>query len=396
MIPCKQCGHVNPLGTLYCHQCGSPIQMDVSAIEHSVGETKDKYRRDQVFKAGRNAITVSGFLFLCAVVFSLSMVPDMPVRRFGYPPDLAPKDVFVAENALSVEGSGGPAPELPPPDQIAEGGAMINLMEWRRGEADFILGRFGVDLTQIGNWQIALMKAQNQETGLWDQDDKTGIRIPDPHVATGLALLALQAYPVLPEIQGRCELAWRAIKKKAVLGDPGMSKLGRALCLFALVDAGQLTKDEIRRAASRLSDGSQPDWQVLALSSFPPERRPYRLAALVRQVDAPIWQHLLQPFSDSEVLEGGEEGYDADLFSDAYLPSLDPLDRVAWSNAAWRLGLNPRLLDETLKKWSRADPPPRAPDDLREKAGRIADLSLVILACTPSLRAPVVWLAREP
>ncbi len=387
MMRCQECGHDNEIGTLFCHACGAQLDIHYDQIQQSViagnADAKDK----KIFDAGRSTLNLGMILFLIAAVFYFALVPDMPPQRYPAFPPTAMEEIFTASEHWSstIKNDGSAETMVEDRDQP------LDLIAWRRHEADLVLGQTVGELRNIYNHSAMIANMRDREDGLWHTGE-------DVLAASGLALLAIQAYAYPADSRSSSEKArlltkitdkaLAALERKVL--DTNRSTLGRSLALMALVEGGVLDDDELADARAVFIKGDHPEWHSLALMTIPPGQRPDLIAALRRQVDGKdVWEHLLDPYSDKPIVDE----VPGELFEEAFVDQLGPLDRVAWSNIAWRYGVAPKLLKRKLKAWSEVDPPPQGPPELRSLAGgELADRALLVLACSAPLRVPVIWL----
>ena len=58
MIICQKCGHENPLGTLYCRNCGEKISMTASTVMGGMANDQAADRLNQLYRYSRNAMSL--------------------------------------------------------------------------------------------------------------------------------------------------------------------------------------------------------------------------------------------------------------------------------------------------------------------------------------------------
>lgn len=376
MIPCKTCGGMNPIGTMFCLTCGCQLEISPEDLKRSIQATNKSEAGDLAFGSAKTWCSLAGFLLFASLFFYVILVPTpkspppMPV-----PSRMDTSQIFAPTNAWS-----GKIVAPNSADQNITKTNSFSLVEWRKEQWDAALGSVEMSVTNITNWQIEILNAQGPD-GAWSKG------ATDKVATTALMVLALQAYPVIKEIHQRVPKGLEVLRR--ILPDNGatVSPLARTLAFMALMESGTLTVAQIRTISPLIPDGFEPRWQSLALLTIPPEFRPTKIAALRAKIIDPIWKHLLDPLSDRPMITE----VNAELFSEAGLASLTPLDRIAWTHTAWRLGINPVLLKRTVEEWSKTEVPARADADLRQIVGPLADRALAILACTAQLRAPSGW-----
>jgi hypothetical protein len=376
MIFCKTCGGNNPIGTMFCLTCGCQLEITPEDIKRSVQATNKNEAADLAFGAARTWCSLAGFLFFASLFFYIILVPTPK----SPPPMPVPSRMDTAQIFAPTSAWSGKI-VAPNAEQNIPKTTSFSLVEWRKEQWDAALGSVELNVTNITNWQVEILNAQGKEDGSWSKG------ATDKVAATALMVLALQAYPVIKEIHQRVPKGLEFLRP--ILRDNGasVSPLARTLAFMALLESGTLTDSQIRSVSLQNASGDEPRWQCLALLTLPAEFRPPRIAALRGKITDPIWKHLLDPFSDKAMITE----VNSELFSEAGLASLSPLDRIAWAHTAWRLGINPILFKRTVEEWSKAEVPARADADLRQAVGPLADRALAILACTAQLRAPSGW-----
>lgn len=376
MIPCKTCGGMNPIGTMFCLTCGCQLEVTPDDLRRSIQATNKSEAGDLAFGSAKTWCSLAGFLLFASLFFYIILAPTpkspppMPV-----PSRMDTSQIFAPTNAWSGK--------IVAPSNVEQNNpktTSFSLVEWRKEQWDAALGSVALSVTNITNWQVEILNAQGPD-GSWSKGAE------DKVAATALMVLALQAYPVIKEIHQRVPKGLEVLRR--ILPDEGasVSPLARTLAFMALMESGTLTEAQIRRVSPYFIGDDEPRWNCLALLTIPPEFRPTKIAALRAKITDPIWKHLLDPFSDRPMITE----VNAELYSEAGLASLTPLDRIAWAHTAWRLGINPVLFKRTVEEWSKTEVPARADADLRQIVGPLADRALAILACTAQLRAPSGW-----
>lgn len=378
MIPCQVCGTVNRLGALYCANCGSKIDISLAQVQGSVFQQASADTASRSFLAGRNAIAIGSFLLVSGLILRFGMIPAMPNPRMPTPDPLAAASIFSPANPSWARITLDEGPGLTLEEASARS---ADLLGWRSRQKDFVLGTTAVNLVNVYNWQVRIGKEQ-MSNGAWPGDD--------PVASTGLALLAMQAYPHA-EFKSYFERGWEFLRPRIVRPRPGREKLAQLLGAWALIDAGQLNETEIAAVRPSMTDGELPKWQTLALASFVPHLRPQKVSAIRSRLADPLWLYALDPYGAVPSVDGLQEA----LFTAADIGGqLHELDRVAWALAAYRIGRDPKVFSDTVRDWSQVDPVPPAPAYLRNLAGDHADLALAVLATTASLRTPIHWTER--
>jgi hypothetical protein len=381
MIVCNHCGAKLSLGTMFCAACGQRVTVDFSMVQQSVNQQQNKQLSDNIWQTGRNALAFAVFLISAAMILRYLMVPQPPVAEMPLQSAQSASAIFHPTMPAWIRRDGPAKSSAAPAANLsALADRDPSLLAWRKRQGDFVLGSTGVDLTQIGNWQIAILNKQRPD-GSWAGGD--------PLAATGLACLALQAYPGLPEIEPALHKAWPWLLSRVTRPLANRDPLAFHLAAWALIDAGRLEPAQIATLRPSMTDGSLAKWQALALMSLPPKDRPERISALRISLRDPLWQHTIQPFANEPA---GKPNLD--LFGPDTLGSIQEIDRIAWMCGLWRLGHDPKLMREVLRDWTKDTTAPTAPASLRTLAGEIpADHGMAILATTAPLRCPMTWVA---
>lgn len=363
MIPCGKCGHVNKLGTVFCHGCGQRLEITPGQVVASVTTVNRDDRDHATFRAGRSAMTLCSFVLVCALILRYVMVPDMP------PPDLplAPELPLFQAEAFG----GKPAPSAVP----AVSGLQVDVPDrfaWRRGQGRFVLRDLGVDVARVAAWQKAVRGAQLADG-----------RFPgaDPAAATGLATLALQAWPADEETLAAAARA-RAQLKQLARGMVAMGALGRALTIAALADAGEADDRMLAELGPLLVDGKAARWQLHAVLRLPPARRPADLSALQAALTDPLWGELVA------MTQGRSAAYQPGVLGvGGAAAQADGEGRLAWATAAWMAPVPPQDLSQALAGWIKGDPAPVS-KEIATACGAQAASALAVLACTAPVAAP--------
>jgi hypothetical protein len=202
-----------------------------------------------------------------------------------------------------------------------------------------------------------------------------------------MAVLALLAYPSQPEFQKAIDDGVEFLKPLVLRPSTRRHPIAQTLGVMALVESESLTDREIASLTPTLVKGEAPKWQTIALASFPPSKRPGRIAAIRTEVDDPLWRHVLQFYSDRPVIEE----VDLSVFSVEARDQAQDIDRLAWVFGSWLYGPDAALLGETLREWSNGEPPPVSPT-LQQLVGDHAAISMAVLTASATLRSPVTWI----
>jgi hypothetical protein len=362
VIACPACGYDNPLGTRFCRSCGGKIEVKLAHIVGSIEQTKQQYADDRLARAGRNALTLTLFVTVCALVFRWVVVPNMP------PADLPPVPM------------GRILPEQPPTAAVTLPTATLQRLPWRRDYGSALIGSLGVDLVQLDAWQQSILATQAAD-GSFAGDD--------PIAATGLAALALQAYPhadavVIAATKARAYLQTnlKDLQKRA--------PLARALLMTALADAEELPPSAYNSFSMYLVDGKAAPWQAFSMSLLSTKDRPKGLNLLRSASTAPVWAGYF------DLLEGKTPAIETrTFFTESAKAIATGEERMLWAFAAWHLAAAPKDLIETLSAWSRATPAP-VDQDLTAKCGANAAAAVAILTLAAPARVPPLWIAPKP
>jgi hypothetical protein len=362
VIACPSCGFDNPLGTRFCRSCGGKIEVKLSHIVGSIEQTKRDLGDERIGRAGRNTLTLTLFILVCALVFRWVVVPKMP------PADLPPVPM------------GRILPEQPPAPTATLPAATLQRLPWRRDYGSALIGSLGVDLVQIEAWQQAILAPQ-QPDGSFPGED--------PLAATGLAALALQAYPHSDAVSAAATKA-RAYLQANAAQLQAKQPLGRTLAMTALLDAEELQPGTYNSFSVYLVDGKAAPWQGFAMSLFNAKDRPKGLN-LLRSANAdPMWAWYF------DLTDGKTPAIEAKAyFSESAKAITAGEQRMLWTFTAWHFAAAPKDLVETLSAWSRATPAP-VDKDLVAKCGPNAATEVAILTIAAPARVPPLWLAPKP
>jgi len=366
MIPCNHCGAENPLGTMFCRSCGGRIEVDPNQIMASVQQSKSEDLADRITRSGRNALAMAAFCLVAALIVRLVIVPDLPPARMPL------ADARSGGVLLPMVASDTPMPRA----DLLLGGGEESLVDWRTGNADHLLGSFGIDLENLRAWQHQIIEYQ-QEDGSFAGSDRV--------VATALAVLALQAYPgdLAVDHAARRGAQWLQIRSDRILD--ANDRLAQTLTAMALMERGTLDHQTIGRMANMLGSGDHVPWQAQLLPIFVPERRPQDLVVFRRALeDTPLWRHFLDRVSEEPLVATPSR----ELFTAETVADLAPLEQWAWSQTAWYHAAEVDVLSNRLRHWSKQPPPPLE-GDLEAVAGPAGGLALRVLTCAAPARIPL-------
>ena len=375
MITCDECGHVNRLGAIYCGACGAKLDVNMEVIEGSVLATASEIRAQKFFVAGRSAIVLGIFLLISSIVFNIYFVPDIPKPQLPRSEPQKAEQIF--PHAVNwVQPSLDNAPAINIEDLITE--SPLSLLAWRQQTFNTVMG--DIDTSAVTNWQIEIFNSRNVETGTWDGPDKIA--------STAFALLALMAKPGPDNFDEAIAEGVEFLKAQILRNSSGKDPLAHTLAVMALVESGTLSERALSIVRPALYRGNLPNWQALALLSFPPEVRPSRIAAIRANTTDSLWRHYLHFLSDKPMIESLDES----LFVTGAGKDLEGADRLAWASVSFWMGRNLDDLKTTLEAWNEDQVPPAAPEDLRSLTGPQADLCMAVLAATAPVRAPIPWI----
>lgn len=359
MITCASCGISNPMGTRWCRQCGTKLELNVQQVQAAVSATAEAASDDNLVTAGRNTLALGGFLLVTAFILRLAFVPDLPPVEA--PLTLPDRIIPEVERAAAVAsaGSGNTA--------IAS-----RRLRWRATVCRPLANQLGLDLEAMDAARERISATQKAD-GTWPGED--------PLAATGLAALALQAWPS-DEGLGRATRA-RAWAATQLQDATRRTPLGRTLAIAALDDAEELGQAERNRLQAYLIDGKSPQLQAWMLAGTPPANQPPELGLVRDALKTDVWQWYFT------VVTGGTPDLDAQRFYAETVGTVAAEDRPAWSTLAWTRLPAPADTATILQGWSR-NPPPAASDPALAKAGtHVADALWLIALAAPS-RLPAV------
>jgi len=354
MIACPVCGNVNPFTTRFCRKCGHRLEVKVSQVAHALTENAQTKREQRFHAASTSTLVMASFLLVCAAFARLVLVPSLPLA------DLPPFQV---------------ASLLPLPAEAVRMQPATTRLEWRRQHLVAELNGLGIDLVQLESQQHELLATQRSD-GSFPGDDAVA--------ASGLAALALQAYPLSDE--ARAGAATARTYLSGIFNDLDKhSPLARVLAVAALLDAEALTPAQWAQAQPAITDGQVPAWQAFCLASLPPEHRPSELALLTPAMDGPVWKLLMLFLTDTP--------------RPAQLDASDPFGaqspatgegRMLWAFTAWQVPASPELMISLLSAWSRSAP---APIDTGTQAlcGPLAASEVAIITSCACGHVPPLW-----
>ncbi|MBA3708034.1 MAG: zinc ribbon domain-containing protein [Planctomycetes bacterium] len=358
MIPCPTCEFVNPLGTRFCRSCGGKLDLKMSQVTGSIKNLKEQNRADQISSLGRSIFSLSAFLFIFTIVVRVMVVPAMPIA------DLPPAQV----DALLPKDGPAMTSTLP----LSE----FKRMSWRRDHASTILSGLGVDVVQLNTWQAALAASQKPD-GSFPGDD--------PLAATGLATLALQAYPQDGSVIGAAAKA-RPWLQTQMADLTHSTPLARTLGMAALIDAEEITPGTLNSFSMYLRDGKAAAWQAFTIPLFNAKDRPTDLILLRKSLAGDVWANVF------DALLGRAPTIDPkSYFTDAAKALKTGEVRLAWTFASWQLAAAPKDLTETIAAWSRTAPAPVDADTMA-KCGPLAATAVAVLTIASPARIPPLWL----
>ena len=386
MIPCQDCGHDNPLGSVFCHRCGERLQVNLQQVAGSVAISRTHDRINRFSTAARNALMVACFLLIAALIIRHTLVPDLPPVTLMPPAD--PDDPTLFINDAPWLASGASLETLTPDPLPATARLEVpSLLEWRARMGPQRLRSCGINPTIIHRLQLGLLAHQNPDGSFAGSDILA---------ATGLATLALQAVPPPPAGEDRDRLIealdkayrWLLVRVR----NPGSQRqpgLGRTLATLVVLEGDGLTAIERRTALLRAMDHQAPLWQLITLLSCPPAERPDEtVTGLIAAVaDDHIGQVLGALLDQRRAVL-----LDDAAFTAAAAQASTGVQALAWALAAWYRGAAPRVMRTQGAAWAESGSCP--PDsDLLRAAPLIAEPALAILAASAPIRAPVSWVA---
>lgn len=376
MITCQACGHENQLGTIFCHKCGTRIEVAPDQILGSVMQSAKVDKSDATIAKGRGLLGLAVFLLAVALAASL-LVPDIPPADVPLAPARSGPELLPARVNAAATTAGGVAdlddllPSVP-----SQAVSMGSVLDWRARHAIDVLGRLDPAIfATIRNLQREVLQHSERQLG-----EATGRFVgDDPIAATALAVLALQALPGDPVVDQTAERGRAELRQHLTRIRRGMDSATRVLLIAALAEANELDDASRERARTMLTDGESAKLQALALARIPASLRPPASTVARRLVDDgpwPVWTSLLQgeaaSLSDAQLMSGGLSG----------------IDRYAWISAAWFGASNPQRIAETLNTWAAGSIPDHGVPELTS-AGEHANAAVAILALTAPIALPI-------
>ena len=362
MIPCPECGFENPMGTRWCRQCGTKLDLTAAQIETSILATKTAQEDERLLGMGRSILTMGAFALVAVIVLRVALVPRLPLVE---PPVQLPQQLIpVVEHAV------GSALGIP------EGNTPVTSqrLRWRATVCRTIAQQLGLDLAAMDAAAERVATGQKAD-GSWTAED--------PLAATGLATLTLQSWPTDTGL-ARAQRARRWLSTQ--LADPSRrSPVGRALAMTALDDAEELSATERTRLQAYLIDGKAARWQTWMLTGIPKADHPPELALVRGALKSDLWTWQLQ------FAAGTRPELDAKHFFTEAAPRITAVDRLPWAFLAWHLVPAPDDLKPVLHGWSRSAP--LEVDEELAKAGPHAADAVWLLALSAPTRLPPLWSA---
>lgn len=369
MIPCQKCGYSNPLGTVFCRGCGARVEVNLNMVQSAVKETNANNRDVEIYNWGRSAISLCGFLLICALLLRYVAVPKPPAPEVPAAPDLT---LFAADVPWATK-----AVEAPPVPSAKSLIPDSNRLSWRTQQASPLLSSFSFEFKVLDDGVKALIAAQKPDGSFPGEQ---------PLAATALATLALQAWPRELATRQSAERArsWIANQWKSL---SRQSPLSRALAAAALADAEALTDEQRIQQGILLVDGSSPVWQAFLVPLLPADKRP-NLVALENKLTTPLWAAYFAAAA------GREPASDLKLwFSEEANALKTAEERYLWAQVAWFHPAVPTDLADTLRAWSKAAPAPVSPE-LEKACGANAKTAMHVLTLTAPARLPILRLSR--
>ncbi len=369
MIACQKCLHENPLGTVFCHSCGTRLVVNLADVERSVIGLRKATSDERVLRAGVSGFTLALFLTITALILTYTMVPAVPplelpspVIGAAFPAEVPPW----AAGAATAQGSAAPAGQPP-----AKLGARL---AWRRSQASYLLTSLGVELDKVRAWQNDLVAAQLAD-GSWPAGD--------PLAGTALIAAALQAAPLSSASERAGARARDYLRAHAGMLTQQPS-LTRTLVALALLDAEELS-ESLRGALSvYLIDGGAPLWQAYLLPLYQAEQRPATYPALTAALRLGVAGDF------AALLAGTPPGSDATRY---LAPPASSEERLLWAFTAWANPVSPKDLAQALRACSQAPPAPVA-SELSRACGAHAATAVALLTIGAPLHVPPLWLSR--
>ena len=208
-----------------------------------------------ILKWGRSAVSLCGFLLVCALLLRYVAVPKPPAPDIPAPPDL---QLFSGSAPWAAKAMA--APPAPTAKSLIPDASRL---AWRAHQGPALLAAYNLDLRPISD-TLAMIVAQQKADGSFAGRQ--------PLAATALAALTLQAWPreLIQRKAAEKARAWITTQWKNLGRQP---PLVRALAAAALADAEELTKEQRTHLGVLLVDGSSPVWQSFLLPLLPVDQR---------------------------------------------------------------------------------------------------------------------------
>lgn len=365
MIPCSKCLFVNPMGTRWCRQCGEKLELNARMVEASVAATNVANADDRILGWGRSAFSTGAFILITTIILRTALVPALP------PADIPTQ--LPAQLIPLFDRTTAPAMQAGPGNTVVASPRL----RWRATTCRALANGLGLDLAALDQARERIATAQKPDGSFAGSD---------PLAATGLAVLALQAWPSDDSLAAATK--GRTWLKSQLINATARQPLGRTLAMAALDDAQDLVAGERARLLAYLMDGKVARWQTWQVIGIPAAERPAELG-LIRD-------GLIKAKADELWLQAMELGaakrpeIEAKRFFTEAAPQVKPDDRLAWVLLAWHLTPAPLDLVEVLKGWSRA-PVPAASDELAKPAGATAADAVWLMTLAAPMRLPPLW-----
>ena len=354
MIVCASCGISNPMGTRWCRQCGTKLDLNVAQVEAAVSATNEAASDDRFMGHGRSALALGGFLLLTTVILRLALVPDLPT--VDAPVALPDRVLPEMERAATAAAAGAGNAAVP-----------SKRLRWRATVCRTTATQQGLDLAAMDAARERIAAAQKAD-GTWAGDDVLA--------ATGLAALALQAWPS-DEGLGRAARARAWLT--AQLQDPTRRQpLGRTLAIAALDDAEELAQADRNRLQAYFIDGKSPQLQTWILAGTASANQPPELGLVRDALKTDLWRWLFKSAT------GGVPDLDIKRFYTETVGTVAAEDRPAWSLLAWTRLPAPVDTGAILQGWSRNPPPPATEPALAKAGAQVADALWLLTLAAPS------------
>lgn len=375
MIPCKACGHDNPMTTVFCRSCGARIEFDAAKLGQSIQQDNAAKRDRDVLQWGRSAISLCAFALAVALVLRYIAVPQPPpadVPATGDMPLFASSPDWAAATLA--------APTTGTLDDLV---TQAGRLEWRMRNGNGFLSAFSLDFAPLTAAQNTLLAAQRPDGSFTGGTNDIA--------ATALGALGLQAWPRDPS-----HLAAAARARAWLDGNwkklSGTDPTAKALAIGAFLDAESLSEARRKQLGALLVDGSSPLWQAINLVLMTPAERPKELVALRNALPAEHWAAYFALFDSppskptSAPLKLWFTGYGTGLATAE--------ERLPWLFLSWQSPRAPDELADVLRTWTGAATIPVG-DQLTALAGAtIAQPALRLLMAATPVRVPALQFSR--